>query len=64
MKSKLIPQLSNSFVKLNNSNINFNLRDIEIDLALPRPCTNFLKGSFKYSGAMLRNILSYEAKTA
>ena len=53
------PQLSNSFVKLNDTNIN-----IETDLALSRPYTNFLKRSFKYSGAMLWNNLSYEAKTA
>ena len=58
------PQLSNSFVKLNDTNINYNLRNIETDLALPRPYTKFLKRSFKYSGAMLWNNLSYEAKTA
>ena len=58
------PQLSKSFVKLNDSNINYNLRNIESDLALLRPCTNFLKRSFKYNGAMLWNNLSYEAKTA
>ena len=44
------PQLSNSLVKLNDTNINYNLRNMETDLALPRPCTNFLKCSFKYSG--------------
>ena len=58
------PQLSNSFVKLNDTNINYNLRNIEPDLALPRPYTNFFKHSLKYSGAMLWNNLSYEAKTA
>ena len=58
------PQLSNSFVKLNDRNINYNLRNIETDQALPRPCRNFLKRSYKYSGAMLWNNLSYEAKTA
>ena len=58
------PQLTNSFVKLNDTNINYNLRNIETDLALPRPYTNFLKRSFKYSGAMLWNNLPYEAKTA
>ena len=58
------PQLSNSFVNLNDININYNLRNIETDLALPRPYTNFLKRSFGYSGAMLWNNLSYEAKTA
>ena len=49
-------------MKLNDTNTNYNLRNIEIDLALPRPYTNFLKRSFKYSGAMLWNNLSYEAK--
>ena len=39
------PQLSNSFVKLNDTSINYNLRNIEIDLALSRPYTNFLKRS-------------------
>ena len=56
------PQLSNSLVKLNDTNINYNLRNIETDLALPRPYTNFLKRSFKYSGAMLWSNLPYEAK--
>ena len=37
---------------------------METDLALSRPYTNFLKHSFKHSGAMLWNNLSYEAKTA
>ena len=49
----LPPHPSNSFVKLSYSNINYNLRNIETDLALPRPYTNFLKRSFKYSSAML-----------
>ena len=56
-------QLNNSFVKL-NTNINYNLSNNETDLALPRPYTIFLKRSFKYSGALLWNNLSYEAKTA
>ena len=58
------PKLSNSFVKLNNTNINYNLRNIESDVALPKPYTNFLKRSLKYSGAILWNKPSYEAKTA
>ena len=58
------PQQSSSFVKLNHSNINYNVRNIETDLALPRPYKNFLRRSFKYSGAMLWNNLFYEAKTA
>ena len=35
------PQLSNSFVKLNDTKKIYNLRNIEADLALPRPYTNF-----------------------
>ena len=47
------PQLTASFTKLNENNINYNLRSVETDLALPKPNTNFLKSSFKYSGVML-----------
>ena len=49
---------------LNEGNINYNLWNLETDLALPRPKTKFLKRSFKYFGAMLRNSLPQEAKTA
>ena len=59
----LPPQLSNAFVKLNDTNINYNLRNIETDLALPRPYAKFLKRNFKHSGAMFWNNLSYDAKT-
>ena len=59
------PHLRASLTKLNDTNINYDLRNFETDLkALPRPKTNFLKRSFKYSGAMLWNNLSCEAKTA
>ena len=34
------------------------------DLALPKPKTNYLKRSFKYSGAVLWNSLPSEAKKA
>ena len=62
----LPPSEAASFTKLNVSdgNINFNLRNLETDLALSRPKTNFLKRSFKYSGAIVWTNLSYEAKTA
>ena len=36
------------FTKLNNANINGSLKNLETDLALPRPKTNFLRRSFKY----------------
>ena len=39
---------SQNFTKLNNTNINYSLRNLETDLALPRPKTNFLRRSFKY----------------
>ena len=55
--------LKASFAKLNDNNINYNLSNLETDLALPRPKTNILKRSFKYC-AMLWNNLSYEARTA
>ena len=58
------PCLSESFVRLTNLNRGYNLRNDETDLALPKPKTNFLKRSFKYSASMLWNNLSLEAKTA
>ena len=58
------PHLRASCKKSYYCNINYNLRNLETDLALPRPKTNFLKHIFKYSGAMLWNNHSYEAKTA
>ena len=47
------PHLRASLTDLNDSNINYNLRNLETDPVLPRPKTNFLKHSFTYSGAML-----------
>ena len=58
------PCLGESFVRLTNLNRGYNLRNDETDLALPKPKTNFLKRSFKYSASMLWNNLSLEAKTA
>jgi hypothetical protein len=43
---------------------NYNLRNSYTDLALPKPRREFLKKSFKYSGAKLWNSLSREAKEA
>ena len=53
---------SNSPLQNDSSTNHDNLRNLETDLALPRPKTNFLKSSFKYNGAMRWNNLSYEAK--
>ena len=40
------------------------LRDSETDLKLPKPRTNFLKRSFKYSASALWNNLPIDAKNA
>ena len=56
--------LRNSFIKTSDCDKRYQLRNSETDLALPRPRTNFLKRSFKYSGAMLWNNLPDEAKRA
>ena len=40
------------------------LRSTDTDIALPKPRTEFLKKSLKYSGAKLWNSLSREAKEA
>ena len=37
------------------NNKNYNLRSNELDFALPKPNTNYLKKSFSYSGAALWN---------
>ena len=58
------PYLRNSFIKTSDCDKRYQLRNSETDLALPRPRTNFLKRSFKYSGAMLWNNLPDEAKRA
>ena len=49
------PHLRASCEKPNDCNINYSLRNLETDLALPRPKANFLKQIFKYSGAMFWN---------
>ena len=51
------PHLRDSFTKLNDNNINYNIGNLETDLSLPRPKSNFLKRSFKYNGAMIWNNL-------
>ena len=58
------PGLRNSFVRRSVSQNRYNLRNNTTDLTLLKPKREFLKRTFKYSGAMLWNQLSYEAKTA
>ena len=64
-KTVLTINLSPSNSPLQNSTIvapTIILGILKMHLALPRPKINFLKRSFKYSGAMRWNNLSYQAK--
>ena len=56
------PNLRNSFVRRNVDQTDYHLRNSATDLTLPKPKREFLKRSFKYSGAMLWNQLPNEAK--
>ena len=56
--------LKDSFIDRNISQNNYNLRNSQTDLSLPKPNREFLKRSFKYSGAYLWNNLPLEAKQA
>ena len=42
----------------------YRLRNTENKLALPQPCTNYVKKSFSYSGAKLWNSLSHDLRSA
>ena len=58
------PSLKESFYERNVMQNKYNLRNSEYDLTIPRPRTEYLRRSFKYSGAMLWNDLSFAAKSA
>jgi hypothetical protein len=58
------PILKDSFTSRNILLNNYNLRNWQTDLTLPKPNREFLKRSFKYSGAYLWNNLPLEAKQA
>ena len=58
------PSLGEKFIKIKDLNREYNLRSNDSDLALPKPKTNYLKRSFRYSGAVLWNSLPSEAKKA
>jgi hypothetical protein len=44
------PSLREKFIKIKDLHGEYNLRSNDTDLALPKPKTNYLKRSFKYSG--------------
>ena len=58
------PGLKESFHGRNVTQNIYNLRNSEYDLTIPKPRTEYLRRSFKYSGAMLWNDLSFSAKSA
>ena len=58
------PGLRGSFVRREIDQTNSHLRSTATDLTIPKPKREFLKKSFKYSGAMLWNQLPKEAKLA
>ena len=64
LNNSAVPTLKDSFIDRSISQKNYNLRNFQTDLTLPRPKREFLKRSFKYSGAYLWNNLSLEAKQA
>ena len=58
------PSLGEKCINIKDLNREYNPRSNDTDLALPKPKTNYLKRSFKYSGAVLWNSLPSEAKKA
>ena len=47
------PCLRDTLVRLRDLNRQYNLRNHDMDIALPKPKTNFLKRSFKYNASLL-----------
>ncbi len=58
LKDYVGPTLKESLIRRNHMQTNYDLRNSHTDLALPKPKREFLKKSFKYSGAKLWNSLS------
>ena len=58
------PCLRDFFSARSDNNNNYNLRNYDADLSIPKPKKEVLKRRFRYRGAVLWNSLSYKAKTA
>lgn len=56
------PNLRPSFIRMSESQNDYQLRNRETDLIIPKPKSEYLKKSFKYSGAVTWNALSTDAK--
>ena len=64
LNDRTAPGLRGSFVRREIDQTKYNLRNTATNLTLPKPKREFLKKSFKYSGAVLWNQLSIEGKLA
>jgi hypothetical protein len=64
LSNSAAPTLKDSFISGNILLNNYNFRNSQTDLTPPKPNREFLKRSFKYSGAYLWNNLPLEAKQA
>ena len=53
----LAPDYMSSLFTDRGSISNYSLRDSDSKLAIPKPCTNFLKNSFSYRDEVLWNSL-------
>jgi hypothetical protein len=58
------PNLNECFCKRNTIQSNYDLRSSDTDLCLPKPNSEFLKKTFRYSGAMQWNHLSEDSKNS
>lgn len=56
------PNLKDKFITRETNLSNYNLRNSDINLSVPKPNTEYLKKSFGYSAAMLWNSLPTQAK--
>jgi hypothetical protein len=64
LSNSAAPILKDAFISINILLNNYNFRNSQTDLTLPKPNRESLKRSFKYSGAYLWNNLPLEAKQA
>ena len=62
LNNHTVPNLNELFCKRNTIQNDYNLRSSDTDLLLPKPNSEFLKKSFRYSGAMQWNHLPEDFK--
>ena len=58
------PSLRASFIRMRDTQYDYQLRNRETDLVIPKPRSEYLKKSFKYSGTVMWNALSTDAKSS